>query len=386
MGRIVIIGLGPGDPRHLTAAARVTLCRCRGALYFKTARHPVAGFCRDRGMRIHTLDRLFTAPVTPGRAARAAGRILFSAVARQPRVSYAVPGNPLDGDLTVKYLRRRAPLYGHQLKIIPGVSLLPPRGSAALQNLERIMTVLRSPRGCHWDRRQTHRSLRGCLIEEAYEVVAAIERNDFAALEEELGDLLLQVVFHSEIAREEGLFDLEKVIGGITAKLIRRHPHVFGAGRAASAKQAVDRWERIKELEKGSGIAGRMQVDPALPALLRAYKIQQQAAALGFDWPSLEGAVEKLQEEAAELQDAYRQGVPDRIEEEYGDFLFAAVNVARFLSLNPELALGKALRKFLNRFAYISAQVAGRNRPFSSYSLEQLDRWWEEAKNKGKNN
>ncbi|HOJ84185.1 MAG TPA: MazG nucleotide pyrophosphohydrolase domain-containing protein, partial [Bacillota bacterium] len=124
----------------------------------------------------------------------------------------------------------------------------------------------------------------------------------------------------------------------------------------------------------------RIQVDPALPALLRAYKIQQKAAALGFDWPSLEGAVEKLKEEAVELKDAYLQGLPGRIEEEFGDFLFAAVNVARFLKLNPEMALEKALRKFLTRFAHVSARVAVTNRPFSSFSLEQLDRWWEEAK------
>ncbi len=196
---------------------------------------------------------------------------------------------------------------------------------------------------------------------------------------------MLQVLFHSEIAREEGRFDLDAVIEGITAKLIRRHPHVFGTGRETSPAGAIVRWEQVKELEKGAGAAGRIQVDPALPALLRAYKIQKKAASFGFDWPSLEGAVEKLKEEAAELKDAYRQGVPGRIEEEYGDFLFAAVNVARFLKLNPEMALGKALRKFLARFAYVSARVAGTNRPFSSFSLDQLDRWWEEAKIKGKN-
>ena len=386
MSRIVIIGLGPGDPRHLTAEARVALSRRRGKLYFKIARHPAARFCLDRGVRIHSLEHLQASPATPGQAARAACRILFSAASRQPLVRYAVPGNPFDGDLAVKYLRRRAPLHGHQIKVIPGVSLLPPGGSAALQNLEKIMTVLRSPRGCPWDRRQTHWSLRGCLVEEAYEVVAAIERDDPAALKEELGDLLLQVVFHSEIAREKGHFNLDKVISGINAKLIRRHPHVFGTGRVTSADQAVDRWERIKELEKDSGIAGRLQVDPALPALLRAYKMQKRAAALGFDWPSLGGAVEKLQEEATELQDAYHEGVPGKIEEEYGDFLFAAVNVARFLGINPELALGKALQKFQDRFAHVSAQVAESNRPFNCHSLEQLDRWWEEAKNKEKNN
>ncbi|NLA26128.1 MAG: nucleoside triphosphate pyrophosphohydrolase [Firmicutes bacterium] len=280
----------------------------------------------------------------------------------------------------VRKLSCRAPAWGHRIRIIPGISLAVPGKNRSLQRLERIMTLLRSPRGCPWDRRQTHHSLRGCLIEEAYEVIAAIERKDVVALEEELGDLLLQIIFHSEIAREEGFFDLNAVIEGLIDKLIRRHPHVFGAARETTLAGAAVRWEEVKDLERGKGEAGRMQVDPALPALLRAYKVQQRAAAFGFDWPSLEGAVEKLKEEAAELEDAYSLGVPDRIEEEYGDFLFAAVNVARFLKINPELALGKALQKFLARFSHISSQAAKKNRSINSFSLEEMDRWWEEAK------
>ncbi|HHW74381.1 MAG TPA: nucleoside triphosphate pyrophosphohydrolase [Firmicutes bacterium] len=377
MGEIVIIGLGPGDPRHLTVAARAALLRRQGDLYFKTGDHPVARYCRERGAAISFLDRLTGAPATAGEAARAAGRILLTALKRQRRVSYAIPGNPLEGsDETVQYLRFRAPRQGHRIRIIPGVG----GGTPPLRKLERIMTLLRSARGCPWDRRQTHLSLRGCLIEEAYEVIAAIERDDPAALEEELGDLLLQVVFHSEIAREAGRFDLERVIEGISAKLIRRHPHVFGGSRASSTGQAVDRWERVKEREKSPGAPGALRIDPGLPSLLGAYKVQQRAAALGFDWPSLEGAVAKVREEAAELKDAYRSGVAGKIEEEFGDYLFAAVNVARFLKINPELALGKALRKFMDRFAYIAEKVAVSRRPFSSYSLEELDRWWEEAK------
>lgn len=379
MGTIMIIGLGPGPTRHLTAAAREALCRCRGGLYFRTVRHPAARLCHDRGIRFTSLERLFKEPADPGRAARAAGRILLTALEQHPCVGYAVPGGPPGAELTALYLKTQAPRRGHRVRTIPGVG---PRseGPSPLDKLERIMTVLRSPRGCAWDRQQNHLSLRSCLIEEAYEVVAAIERADPAALEEELGDLLLQVVFHSEIAREKGRFDLEKVINGISTKLIRRHPHVFGAERAATEAQAVGRWERIKEQERNAVGRAAIQVDPGLPALLRAYKIQQRAAGLGFDWPSLEGAVAKLREEAAELKDAYRRGDPGKIEEEFGDLFFAAVNVARFMKVNPELALGKASRKFLDRFAYIAEQVSRRNRPFGSYSLEQLDHWWEEAK------
>lgn len=387
MGTLVVIGLGPGNPRHLTTAARAALYRCRENLYFETARHPVCRLCLNRGLRINSLDRLFRTTITPGRAARAAGRILLSALERQSRIGFAVPGNPLEGNPTVEYLKRRLPRCGHRIRIFPGIGFSAGGESSSLRRLERIMTVLRSARGCPWDRRQTHLSLRGCLIEEAYEVVAAIESGDPAALKEELGDLLLQVVFHSEIARENGRFDLERVINGISAKLIRRHPHVFGGDRAVSVTGATGRWEQIKEQEKGPALPGSIRIDAGLPALLGAYKVQQRAATLGFDWPSLEGAVEKLREEAAELQDAYRRGVPGKIEEEFGDFLFAAVNVARFLNLNPEMALGKAISKFLDRFAYVSAKVAGSNRPFNSYSLEQLDHWWREAKNnKGNNN
>ena len=379
MSEIVIIGLGPGEPQHLTAAAREALLRRGGRLYFKTGAHPVAPYCREEGIALRALDRLTGAPATPGEAARAAGRILLIAARQQPRVSYAVPGNPLDGaDKTARYLRFRAPRQGHRLRIIPGVGI--ESGVAPLWKLEKIMKLLRSARGCPWDRRQSHLSLRGCLIEEAFEVIAAIERDEPAALEEELGDLLLQVVFHSEIAREKGNFDLGRVINGISAKLIRRHPHVFGSARAASAGQAVERWEKVKEREKSPGAPGSLRIDPGLPALLGAFKVQQRAAALGFDWPSVEGAVAKLREEAAELEDAYRGGIAGNIEEEFGDFLFAAVNVARFLKINPELALGKALRKFMKRFAYISEQVTASGQPFSSYSLEELDRWWEEAK------
>ncbi len=376
MGKIVIIGIGPGSPRHLTAASKAALRR--EPLYFQSGKHPVARYCTEQGIRWRGLDRFAAAP-------RIRARILLSAAARHSRIGYALPGDPLDGDITVKNLMRLGPAKGHRIRIVPGVSLDGPGGASALRRLEKIMTVLRSSRGCPWDRLQTHHSLRGCLIEETYEVVAAIDRDDDAALKEELGDLLLQVVFHSELAREKGRFDLKGVIEGIAAKLIRRHPHVFGAGRESSFDGAVVRWEQVKDQEKGLGETGRMQVDPGLPALLRSYKIQQRAASLGFDWPSLQGAVDKLREEAQELEDAYRQEVPERIEEEFGDFLFAAVNVARFLELNPEMALGKALRKFMVRFSHISDQAAKRERPLSAFSLEQMDQWWEEAKNKGKN-
>ncbi|MEW5784318.1 MAG: nucleoside triphosphate pyrophosphohydrolase [Bacillota bacterium] len=261
---------------------------------------------------------------------------------------------------------------------------LPPLAGYGLGGLVEIMARLRAPGGCPWDKEQTHISLRQYLVEEAYEVIAAIERADDAGLKEELGDVLLQVIFHSEIAREEGRFNLDEVIAEVSAKLIRRHPHVFGTESAATISQVINRWEQIKKREKGKASSSSISVDHGLPALLRAYKIQKRAANLGFDWPFLEGALDKLTEEIAELADAYRQGNTGKIEEEYGDYLFAAVNVARFLKINPELALGKANCKFLRRFQYIEQQVTQKGKTITDYTLDELDRWWNEAKKRGK--
>lgn len=246
------------------------------------------------------------------------------------------------------------------------------------------MDKLRSSKGCPWDREQTHQTLRPYLVEEAYEVISAIDQGSPTALREELGDLLLQVVFHSQIARERGLFNIWQVIEGIVDKLIRRHPHVFSGESASTADRVWKRWQQIKSEERGGGKAqSRLKEEAHLPALLRARKVQQQASALGFDWRDTGGALEKLKEELQELEDAYREGLPAKIEEELGDFLFATVNLSRFLKQDPEVALGRALRKFMERFCFIERQVALSGRGFTHFSLEELDQWWEMSKHKG---
>lgn len=271
------------------------------------------------------------------------------------------------------YLLDRRPWFNHCTALY-----LPPAGGYRLGDLLTVMARLR--RGCPWDRRQTHHSLRPYLIEEAYEVVAAIDQQDMAAIQEELGDLLLQVVFHSQIARENGDFTIYEVIAGIVNKLTRRHPHVFGKETIATEEKVIKRWQQIKSQEKGGRGPDLRAISFGLPSLLKALKVQQKASEVGFDWPTVDGALDKLREELLELEDAYRQGHWAKIEEELGDFMFAAVNVSRFLKMNPELALDKAVTKFITRFEYIRRQVEGSNRPFSSYTLEQLDEWWEEAK------
>ncbi len=257
----------------------------------------------------------------------------------------------------------------------------PPDASLpGLEQLRAIVAALRAPNGCPWDQEQTHASLRGGLLEEAYEVTAAIDAEDDANLREELGDLLLQVVFHAQIAKEEGRFDFDAVALGIAQKLVRRHPHVFGGENAADSAEVLVRWEEIKRQERGGGL-GESALDgvsPGLPALQYAAKIQKRAAKVGFDWPELQPVLEKIQEELSEVEADLKAGVP--IEEELGDLLFAVVNLTRKLEVDAEVALSKATRKFARRFRAVEALARGRGVAMVDSSLEVLDRLWEEVK------
>ncbi|MEW5919884.1 MAG: nucleoside triphosphate pyrophosphohydrolase [Bacillota bacterium] len=256
----------------------------------------------------------------------------------------------------------------------------PPRCS--LGDMTAIMAELRSPEGCPWDRQQDHRSLRPYLLEETYEVLEAINSGDTAGLCEELGDLLLQVIFHSELAREQGDFSLWEVIDGITRKIYRRHPHVFQQEKLADARAVSRCWQEIKLQEKGKeGVKDDFfALPPGLPALMKAQKIQKRAAAVGFDWPNIEGALEKVGEELRELKAARTGEEREKVEEEYGDLLFAMVNVARFLHVDAEQALAAAIQKFTRRFQYIKGKVEATGKDFTFFSLEELDHFWEEAK------
>lgn len=246
------------------------------------------------------------------------------------------------------------------------------------QNLVAIMARLRAENGCPWDKEQTHQSLRQYLLEEAHEVLEAIDRQDDAALKEELGDLLLQVVFHAQIAAEGHRFDLAGMIDGISEKLIRRHPNVFGDVKISSAKEQVINWEKLKKQEgKTSALEG---VPKALSSLLRAYRIQQKAAAVGFDWRAVAPVWDKIREEIAELREAAENGNPDHLEEEFGDLLFSLVNVSRFLEVNPEDALRRTIEKFITRFNKLENEFARQNKDLGKASLEEMDAVWEKIK------
>jgi ATP diphosphatase len=253
------------------------------------------------------------------------------------------------------------------------------------QRLLEIMVRLRDPeRGCGWDIKQDFYSLIPYTIEEAYEVADAIERDDWDDLRAELGDLLLQVVFHSRIAEERKLFDFEQVAESICEKLQRRHPHVFAGTKFACDAERKQAWETAKadERQKKSGSDGSVLSGIAvnLPALVQCEKIQNRAAGHGFDWPEVEPVFEKVHEELEEVKDAWMSGDQAHIQEEIGDLLLVAVNLARHLKVNPEIALKESNRKFSRRFRYIEAQVAKSGRQLRDCELEELDAFWHEAK------
>ncbi len=252
----------------------------------------------------------------------------------------------------------------------------------SFSELVEIMELLRSEKGCPWDREQDHESLKRYLIEETYEVLEAIDLKDKNKLSEELGDLLLQIVFHAQIGRESGTFDINDVITGISRKMIQRHTHVFGEARADTADEVVDNWEAIKKKEKGikSQTEVLKDVPSNLPALMRSFKVQQKAAQVGFDWDAAEGVFEKIYEEIKELEDVYRSKNVERINEEMGDVLFSLVNLSRFLKVQPELALTDATNKFIKRFEFIEKEGAREGKKLEEMTLYEMDQLWNKAK------
>ncbi len=477
MSKIIIIGLGPGNPGHITHEAHSYLVSGR-PLFFRTLIHPSARYYAAKGKRAGSFDFLYEQGSGFEQVYQKITGRLVKAARRHGTICYAVPGHPSVGEATVERLRRICPPLRIKLRVVEGMSFLepllsalkidlldgvtvydalvldrlkepssnhliiaqvynrqlasrtklrlmelypedypvvvvrasgmkkeqvwkttiyeldrkaafnhyttlylPPSQHCSIGDLKEIMSKLRSENGCPWDKKQTHHSLRQYLIEEAYETVAAIDDGDDIALQEELGDVLLQVVFHSQIAREENRFNFDQVVESIAEKLNRRHPHVFGTDKADNAAQVKVLWEQIKSDERNSQEPSTaISIDHALPALLKAYKMQKRAADAGFDWPCIQGPLEKAREELAELEEAFESNNKKAIEEELGDYLFTIVNIARFLEVNPELALGKTISKFVDRFGYVMQKAEQSGRPVSSFSLEKLDQWWEEAK------
>lgn len=250
------------------------------------------------------------------------------------------------------------------------------------EELVDIMAKLRSKGGCPWDREQTHQTLRPYLIEEAYEVLDALDNGGDGDFRDELGDLLLQVVFHAQIATEEQRFDIHDVARAINDKLVRRHPHVFGDIRADTADEVLTNWEKIKREEKGEGVAGSVLdgLPAGMPALLRAYRIQEKVARVNFDWDDVEAVLEKVGEEISEVRRALERGDRAKIEEEMGDLLFSLVNLSRHINVPPEDALRRSNDKFIRRFRYIEAALELKGESLERATFEELDDLWDEAK------
>ncbi len=278
--------------------------------------------------------------------------------------------------------------------------------SYRFSKLVELMAALRAPDGCPWDRKQTHESLKPYLLEEAYEVLETIDRQDMVKLKEELGDLLLQVLFHTQIAAEAGAFTIEEVMRELADKLVRRHPHVFAKNQqgqaAVDADQVLSRWEDIKRAEREQSGEARSALDGipiTLPALLRAYQVQARASRLGFDWPhnaqGIEQVLDKIEEEIRELRaelasptrgdapsspESVGTAPPEAVAMEFGDILFALVNLARLLNVNPEDSLRRATNRFSARFRHIEAEATRRGRALGDLSPDEMDALWEEAK------
>lgn len=251
-----------------------------------------------------------------------------------------------------------------------------------IDDLVAIIKVLRAPGGCPWDREQTHESIKKNFIEETYEVVEAINKQSTDMLREELGDVLLQIVLHSEMESENGNFSFDDVVNDIVQKLVIRHPHVFGEFVANNTAEALNSWDAVKLKTKGqkNQTESMLSVPRELPALMRAQKIQHKAAKIGFDWDNVGGAVDKLYEEIDELKTAMEQGKRFDIEDEFGDVLFSCVNIARFIDVDSEEALTASTDKFMSRFSLVEQMASEQGIDMKSSSIEELDRLWDKAK------
>jgi len=252
------------------------------------------------------------------------------------------------------------------------------------EKLVDIMAALRGEKGCPWDREQTRESLKPFLVEETYEVLEAIDEGNPEKIKEELGDLLFQIVFHCQVARERKEFDINDVISKITEKMIGRHPHVFGEATYETSEEVLKQWEERKKEEGKSRESILEGIPRELPSLLRAHRIQARASRVGFDWKQVEDVVEKLDEELKEFREALERKDQKEIEDELGDVFFVLVNISRFVGVNPEDALRKTISKFISRFRYIEMKSAEAGKSLSGMSLEEMDALWDEAKGKEK--
>ena len=390
-----IVGIGPGDPSLLTLGSLDAL-RAVGCAIALLAPVDLQSYLSKAGVTLVEGTDDDPALIVRGGSdeiERFAQRI--ETLRDRDEVGIAILGNPLSDFPGLPLLLRALEARGIATAIVPGmphatlsasmamplVPLPPQSAHYAWDDLIEIMARLRM--GCPWDREQTHRTLVPYLIEETYEVVEAIENDDAQELCEELGDLLLQIVFHAQLGSETGAFTVADVIDALSNKMVRRHPHVFGTAVINDVDSQWRSWEQLKSQEKtGQKRASRLEGIPKhLGALQRGQRMQEKAARVGFDWPNVGGVLDKLHEELTELSEARREKNDDaHVREELGDVLFTIVNLSRALGIDAEAAMREANEKFFRRFRYIEERVAASGKALTDLSLEELEALWQQAK------
>lgn len=370
---LTLIGLGPENTSDGLSFGAVDALQAASGPCFRAGAHPAWARLHALGVPLGTALDLLS-------AADAAQTVLDAA--RLGDVCYAVPGHPLLGDPSCIPLLDAVRREGIPLRVFAPAP--PPSGTAAdFAALAAVMARLRDPQtGCPWDKEQTPQTLRKYVIEEAYEVVEALDSGSPAKLSEELGDLLLQVVFHAQLASETGAFTLPDVSRHIVEKLVRRHPHVFGTTQVSGSEEVLTNWEQIKRAEPGyeDRVSILDGIPPALPALMRALEVSKRVVKVGFEWPDIGGVLDKVEEELKELRAEIEAGQTERAGAELGDLLFTLVNVARQLQIDPEDALRQMTLRFARRFGAIERFAAETGRPVSALTLAEMESVWQEAK------
>jgi tetrapyrrole methylase family protein/MazG family protein len=391
---IRIVGLGPGDPGYLTVGALDELAACDRCVALLAPPDlqkalEARGIALDRGLAADA------AAIVHGSDEAIASFAERLSACGSERIGIAVLGDPLSDVPGIALLLRALEARGAQTHLVHGMPNQTLSASIAMplvplpthsqhyswDELIEIMARLRD--GCPWDREQTHRTLVPYLIEETYEVVEAIEQNDLGALCEELGDLLLQIVFHAQLGSEVGAFTVADVVDALSNKMVRRHPHVFGDAVIEDVDTQWRSWEKLKAQEK-TGLARKSRLDGIpkhLGALQRGQRMQEKASRVGFDWPGIEGVLDKLHEELSELAQARREKHDDaHVREELGDVFFTLVNLSRALGIDAETAMREANEKFYRRFAFMEERAAANGKTLSDLSLDELEDLWQQAK------
>lgn len=486
MGKIYVLGLGPGDVGSLTLKV-VERLNSGDKNYLRTEKHPIIDYIKGKNISYETYDYVYEKKDKFEDIYEFIAKDLIEKSKEFNIINYFVPGNPIVAEKSVEILLEMEKQKRVELEIIPGMSFIDPIliavnrdpidglklinginlkpyyvdintdmiitqvynsriasevkiilseiygdefeiyviNAAGIEGKEKIFKIpiygldrikeisyltsiyipkvdkinkklydfndllslverLRGEDGCPWDREQTHLSIRECAIEEAYEVVDAIDQGDIDNLVEELGDLILQVIFHSQIGSEDGNFNIWDVTTKICNKLIDRHPHVFEEKKVENSEEVVYNWNDIKfKAQNIVSYTERLKSIPPLPSLMRSYKVQERAKEVGFDWNNVDGAVSKIKEEyleVLEILNNFKGGDIDRLEEELGDLLFSVVNVCRFFNINPEVILNKSINKFINRFEEMENLSNQRNKDLKEMTLEEMDELWNLSK------